>query len=891
MYFSILPLLLVTACSFTRLVQGRKVFAHYMVGNTYENHVHQDVSDAAAMGLDGFALNIGDPTTIPISRSSSVSTSTPPVPLTKWKSFLSSYNNQIYFCPDFDGTLGYYDNDPGWWAYWGTVVNCLFSWESAWPERAGYDGSFPGDISPDTPVNAGAYNHSKPHMMPLSTLQYKNSYHTKIYRGGELNFPTRMANILAMSKRPDYVQFITWNDGPESHYIGNLWTEQNNDTQPGRHATQLDAPHNGWRSLLTSFIIAFKTGHTRAGAIWYKTQMSTARCPNEGSNEYTVKPEGFSDSTDSLNWAVVVPAGTTGYKVRLISGGQILQTVSLTQGLNYGSAIITTGFQRMELLDASGAKIGAAAGGRCVTNGCPDCIFNMNPQVVGLQTRDPGDIGQCPSTQCSADDYYPPGAIWGGSRPPLVQCLPPCTIVLPPFPLPRATTVSWPKLTTTLLSISGTVTYTKTTTIVVPALTTSYIEFWPVSVDYSQTANWTFTPVQSVMPPPFTISLNPNVAPFPPSQYPTSSPTTSSTLPPILWITSSHALTIQPQPTISLKTSSIPIPSVTYRSAKPTATCTSNCGRKDCKNFGCPGSDNSGGDSGSGNCGLFGCNGGCAIWGCGGGCGLLGCGGPPGGCTKLFGCSNGCPLTSCGGPGCAVSGSCGCTPAGSCGGEGRSDEDNEPQTCTTTKTATEYLVSCTTPNPTSTSCTTIKSKTTTGCSVQGTTSTTSSRSCSVTGVVVDSDDDHGEIGNHSAAPVATMLSCAGPKEPQEYWIPAQDAADGFYKFCNEYDGQSGGPYNPAQPSYQQWYSGPLNLPANEDPTGEDVPQMNITTHGYCNTPLNKTSCLNSLASLSQKCLAAVVKFGTPTDLMYGGIFDSACWTYYVTIDIYSGDDI
>jgi glucan endo-1,3-alpha-glucosidase len=33
--------------------------AHYMVGGISEAHVRQDIVDAKALGLDGFALNYG----------------------------------------------------------------------------------------------------------------------------------------------------------------------------------------------------------------------------------------------------------------------------------------------------------------------------------------------------------------------------------------------------------------------------------------------------------------------------------------------------------------------------------------------------------------------------------------------------------------------------------------------------------------------------------------------------------------------------------------------------------------------------------------------------------------------------------------------------------------
>lgn len=103
----------------------------------------------------------------------------------------------VFLIPDFDGTEGYYQADPGWWAYWGDIVDGLFSWESAWPLRAGYGGEYPGDVGPDEKVIEGARNHSKPYMIrtcldipwktshcrvidkeweiALSPLQYKNA--------------------------------------------------------------------------------------------------------------------------------------------------------------------------------------------------------------------------------------------------------------------------------------------------------------------------------------------------------------------------------------------------------------------------------------------------------------------------------------------------------------------------------------------------------------------------------------------------------------------------------------------------------------------------------------------------------------------------------------------
>lgn len=84
-----------------------------------------------------------------------------------WK---SSWANALYFVPDLDNTQGYYTADPGWWQYWGDVVDGLFSWEAAWPSIGGGDGRGPGDVSLDQVVANGAASHLKSYMIGGLTL-------------------------------------------------------------------------------------------------------------------------------------------------------------------------------------------------------------------------------------------------------------------------------------------------------------------------------------------------------------------------------------------------------------------------------------------------------------------------------------------------------------------------------------------------------------------------------------------------------------------------------------------------------------------------------------------------------------------------------------------------
>jgi len=86
--------------------------------------------------------------------------------------------------------------------------------------------------------------------------------------------------------------------------------------------------------------------------------------------------------------------------IHLISNGKTIAKVAGKAGLNYGSAVgAQAGFQRMELLAPSGSVLLAASGGRCISDGCPDCIYNMNSQVVEL-TEDNGFEGTCPQAIC-----------------------------------------------------------------------------------------------------------------------------------------------------------------------------------------------------------------------------------------------------------------------------------------------------------------------------------------------------------------------------------------------------------------------------------------------------------------------------------------------------------
>ena len=151
---------------------------------------------------------------------------------------------------------------------------------------------------------------------------------------------------------------------------------------------QANFPHTAWQPLVQSFIAAYKGGGTMAppsgstaiGSMWYKTILQSTTCSG------AAQPSGWSTGTDALNWAVVLPSGSSGMKVRTTSNGKVLATTSVNPGLNFGSPSgVQAGSQLIELLDSSGNVVMSGTAGECVSSGCPAGMYNMNFQVVGLK--------------------------------------------------------------------------------------------------------------------------------------------------------------------------------------------------------------------------------------------------------------------------------------------------------------------------------------------------------------------------------------------------------------------------------------------------------------------------------------------------------------------------
>lgn len=238
--------------------------------------------------------------------------------------------------------------------------------------------------------------------------------------------------------------------------------------------------------------------------------------------------------------------------------------------------------------------------------------------IAGLEDYDLCNFvcshGYCPDvciissgSGSSGTVYYPP-SIWT-SPSPQIPCLPPCKIILPPFPLGATTTITFnPMVTSVWTSVGGQI-GTKTTTLSVPPLVTDGIPFWPITIGSSVTTPLTVFPLQSFMPPSLVITLGPNEATFVPVPSGSATPAPSFT-------GGIRPVTVQPQATSSVSTTKN-VPSVTWSSAATTATCNSGCGTDSCKLFGGCSSTDPGSD-----CGTQACGGGCSIQGCDQSCGV-----------------------------------------------------------------------------------------------------------------------------------------------------------------------------------------------------------------------------------------------------------------------------
>lgn len=224
----------------------------------------------------------------------------------------------------------------------------------------------------------------------LSTFQFKHLDSSQNwYRRGEPTIVDRMAQVLKL--QPDLVEVITWNDGGEGHYIGNVWEESISGSTIGNFTNGFS--HAGWQTLIPPFVSAYKSGATDlsqisssngkpAGVIWYRELLLSASC----SGDSLGKPDGIEDGQDAINYAVILPSSGS-YTINVYSNNNKIGSFKGTPGLNGGTvtglAAGSADSQRVEVVDGSNNIMLSAKGTKDVLAEVPG-ICNFNYVVVEM---------------------------------------------------------------------------------------------------------------------------------------------------------------------------------------------------------------------------------------------------------------------------------------------------------------------------------------------------------------------------------------------------------------------------------------------------------------------------------------------------------------------------
>lgn len=168
---------------------------------------------------------------------------------------------------------------------------------------------------------------------------------------------------------------------------------------------------------------------------------------------------------------------------------------------------------------------------------------------------------------------------------PEVNCKPPCTLILPPKSLTKATTITFPPYVTSLdvawSESTGWTSIVQTTTITIPPVTTTEIEVWAYTVSDTRTTSGaysTFRITPSIRPSPFTIKDDPN----PLKKSGVSHPPVTRTITPPPWpYTYTPPGGGRPTSTSTTTTDIVPVifPIVTWKPGPPGPVCKSKCGK------------------------------------------------------------------------------------------------------------------------------------------------------------------------------------------------------------------------------------------------------------------------------------------------------------------------
>jgi len=397
--------LLVLLC-FASQTYAKNVFAHFMVGNTYtypQSKFQTDMTAAKAVGIDGFALNVGSDSwtwarvdtayaaaaavgfkvfiSFDMNYYSSASVIVSKIATYAHNSSQFTYNNKV-FVSTFAGeyvTLGAANANAGWQnvknSLSGQGISIYFV-----PNWSGVDGNtvfsnnpvmdgifswiaWPGPTEDPTTLNqfdslyiSKSHAVGKTYMAPASPWFYahvQNWNKNYLYKS-EFLWTARWTQLLSLN--PDFIEIITWNDWGESHYIGPLETDQGN-IPAGAGPYVNGFPHDALRAVLPYFIQYYKTGSKPAISkdvviIWYRPHPAAATAPDPYPRPGVANRDTSISSytpaqvlaDEIFVFALLSSAGT----ISVNSGGAV-SNFSAVAGVNQFSPLFHTGAQSVKL--------------------------------------------------------------------------------------------------------------------------------------------------------------------------------------------------------------------------------------------------------------------------------------------------------------------------------------------------------------------------------------------------------------------------------------------------------------------------------------------------------------------------------------------------------------
>ncbi|KAM0181840.1 hypothetical protein ACHAPC_003991 [Botrytis cinerea] len=410
-------------------VDGKAVFAHFMVGNVPFWGVSQwtkDMTKAKQAHIDAFVLNMASTDQNLLTQVAYAFAAAKKVGFKCLFSFDETsdwtYDTIMGYLNQYIGNDAYYiykgkplvstfegaGNSDAWrqiksqtgiffipdWSSLGAqaavklgVADGLFSW-AAWPW---------GDTDMNTYVDASYADFlgkTMPYMMPVSPWFYTNlpEWHKNwLWRGDDLWYD-RWEEVLFW--QPNLVEIISWNDYGESHYVGPIDETTMGAMRSAPYNYALGMDHDAWLLFLPYIIETYKTGSSSIGQegvqAWYRPNPNSAGCSTNGTTGNTasqlliefppskvVQDKVFFSALLSSEADVFVTIGGVD------TGAKWLKKPYGGVGIYHGSVDINGVGPVIIVVSRGGNIVASAIGDVHISNDCPLGIANYNAYVMG----------------------------------------------------------------------------------------------------------------------------------------------------------------------------------------------------------------------------------------------------------------------------------------------------------------------------------------------------------------------------------------------------------------------------------------------------------------------------------------------------------------------------